>query len=446
MSLRHLRVTSRGIEIPAGRRVAGPVRVPPSKSLTHRVFNLALLARRPLTVEHPLDAEDTRLFRQALERLGWRVEPVGEQAGGGAADGLRLVPGELPAAAAIDCGNAGTMFRFLVASLAVLPGRWILDGTPRLRERPVAALVAALRALGGRIEYVEREGCAPLAITGGRLAGGRVELDAGTSSQFLSALLMAALRAEDVVTVEVAALTSEPYVDLTLDAVAAFGGRIERRARGFRIEPGIPAPPAAFAVEGDWSAACYPAAAAALTGGRVTLLGLARESRQGDRGFLEILTALGAEVAWSTGPGGDELTVRGTGRLRGADVSLASMPDQVPTLAALAPFAHGTTRIREVPHLRVKESDRLAAMAEGLGRLGAEVEERPDGLVIPGVWSTGAPPPPPAPIAVDPHDDHRIAMSLALTGLVRPGVLVTRPETVGKSYAAFWQHLDSVLG
>jgi 3-phosphoshikimate 1-carboxyvinyltransferase len=237
-------------------------------------------------------------------------------------------------------------------------------------------------------------------------------------------------------------LTSHPYVDLTLDLLARFGAEVEATATGYRVQPRPLASPGAYRVEGDFSAAAYPAAAAALTGGRVTLTGLPRDSRQGDRGFLDLLAAMGARVTWQ---GADEVEVAGTGTLSALDVDLSSMPDQVPTLVALAPFARGTTRIRGVPHLRVKESDRLAAMAEGLRALGAAVEERPDGLVIPGVWAEERPPVPAAPIAVDPRGDHRIAMSLAVAGLGRGGVVITDPEVVGKSYPAFGDDLAGLL-
>jgi 3-phosphoshikimate 1-carboxyvinyltransferase len=444
--------------LPVGRRVHGRLDVPPSKSLTHRYFNLALLSRAPVIVERPLLAEDTRLFLAALERCGLRVEE--------GRDEVRLAPAgaaavalSAPCEVEIFCGNAGTMLRFLVAGLAALPGRWRLDGAPRLRERPVGPLVEALRRLGAGISYLEREGYAPLVVEGGSLAGGTTRLDAGESSQYLSALLMAALAAPHPVTVEVAALTSGPYVDVTLAAAARFGGRIERldRRQGFHIRPWpsgtrrVPARPGLFAtrrvparralrvrVEGDASAACYPAAAAALTGGTVRLRGLAADSRQGDLRFFDLLAAMGARVRRH----GGEFEVRG-GELRAVAADLSAMPDQVPTLAALAPFARGTTLISNVAHLRLKESDRLAAMAGELRRLGAEVEEGPDRLAIPGIWSAAAPPR--DAVTVDPHDDHRVAMSLALVGLRRPGMAIASPHVVAKSYPEFWQDMESLL-
>jgi 3-phosphoshikimate 1-carboxyvinyltransferase len=431
--------------VPAGRRVAGRLAPPPSKSHTHRYFNLALVGRRPLVVERPLDAEDTRLFVEVLRRLGRRVETGGERVEVGpppdpeaaTAAGSPAGPVEL------ECGNAGTLYRFLVAALTTMPGSFRLDGVPRLRERPVGPLIDALRALGARIDCPRQEGYAPLVVHGGTLAGGRVRLDAGESSQFLSALLMASLAARRPVEVEVAALTSGPYVELTLGAVGALGGAIEQPAPGvYRVRPGPLDGASRVRVEGDFSAACYPAAAAALTGGEVVLDGLERGSRQGDRGFFDLLAAMGAAVEWEHS-GAVRVAGRADRGLAAVDADLGSMPDQVPTLAALAPFARGVTRITGVPHLRIKESDRLAAMASELGRLGAAVEELADGLVVPGRWAEGEPPA--DPVTVDPHGDHRIAMSLALAGLRRPGVAIARPGVVAKSYPEFWRDLDALV-
>ncbi|HEX7184687.1 MAG TPA: 3-phosphoshikimate 1-carboxyvinyltransferase [Thermoanaerobaculia bacterium] len=421
--------------IPAGRRARGRLRVPSSKSLTHRYLNLALLARSPLVVEHPLLAEDTRLFLAALGRCGFEVEEEGER--------VRLEPGPRPEGETeILCGNAGTMLRFLVATLTVIPGLWRLDGVPRLRERPVRPLVDALRRLGAHIDYLGAEGYVPLRIEGGTLRAGATTLDAGESSQYLSALLMAALRAPGEVTVEVESLTSRPYVDVTLGVVKAFGGRIEEVGPSLwkvwpsRLDAGR------VQVEGDWSAAAYPAAAAALTRGEVVLEGLAPDSRQGDRGFLALLQEMGAEAAWN----GNELTVRGRsqGDLRGVEADLSAMPDQVPTLAALAPFARGETHIFNVAHLRIKESDRLEAMATELKKAGAAVDEGPDSLRIPGHWADAAPPD--GEVRIDPRGDHRIAMSFALVGLRRPGIVVTSPGVVAKSYPDFWRDLERLLG
>jgi 3-phosphoshikimate 1-carboxyvinyltransferase len=417
--------------VPSGRRARGRLRVPSSKSLTHRYFNLALLSGAPVVVERPLFAEDTRLFLAALGRCGFRVEEGDDE--------VRLTPQEPPAGEVeILCGNAGTMLRFLVATLTVIPGRWRLDGVPRLRERPVGPLVDSLRSLGASLEYLGEPGYIPLRIEGGSLRGGTAILDAGESSQYLSAILMAALRAPEPVVVEVPSLTSRPYVDVTLAAATTFDGHIERVGpRAYRVRPSA-LRGGRVRVEGDYSAACYPAAAAALTGGEVLLDGLSPDSRQGDREFMDLLTEMGSEVFWK----GELLRVRG-GELRGIKADLSGMPDQVPTLAALAPFAQGETLIHNVAHLRIKESDRLEAMATGLEKLGADVREGRDSLWIPGLWSEAEPPS--GPVHVDPRGDHRIAMSLALVGLRRPGVVIDHPEVVAKSYPGFWRDLMKIL-
>jgi 3-phosphoshikimate 1-carboxyvinyltransferase len=420
------------VRVASGKRVSGSLRVPPSKSVTQRYLALALLSRQPVILEHPLVAEDTRRFLAAMRALGWQTL---EQA-----DRVELVPGTMPPRAEIDCGDNGTMLRFLMPALATLSGDWRLDGSERLRQRPVGPLAEAMRPLGAGVEWLGREGFAPLGVSGGSLEGGHTHLDAGLSSQFLSALLLAGCRARKPVSIEVLAMTSTPYVELTLAAMAELGAEVEQlEDRGFRVTP-TELRGGRLRVEGDFSAAAYPAAAALVTGGEVELQGLEPGSRQGDRGFLKVLGRMGAEIEWR-----DKSVVVAAGRrLSAVDLDLSSMPDQVPTLAALAPFAQGTTRIRNVPHLRFKESDRLAAMATELRRLGAEVVETEDGLEIPGLWAKTTPPD--DEVIVDGHGDHRVAMSLALTGLRRPGVSVANPGVVSKSYPLFWSDLEGLLG
>jgi len=420
--------------VPAGRIARGAIVVPPSKSVSHRYHNLALLLRQPLVVERPLDAEDIRLFRAALETLGFHLEARG--------DALEIAPPEQPPRAAeIHCGNAGTLYRFLTASLTVVPGTWRLDGSARLRQRPIAPLVDALRALGARIRYVEAEGRAPLEIAGGTLAGGETTLDAAESSQYASAVIMAATCAARRIRVRLRALVSSPYLEITLQALRDFGVEVERDAVGtvLDVEPAKLRPPARLVVEGDYSAATYPAVAALITGGRVTLAGLRADSPQGDRAFFRLLEAAGARVVGSAA--GIEVW---PGSLRAIRADFRDMPDQVPTLAALAPFLRGTTEITGAAHLRIKESDRLAAMASELGRAGASVRELANGLVIEGSWYDREPPS--DPVVIDPHDDHRIAMSMALVGLRRPGVSIADPDVVGKSYPNFWRDLSTLMG
>ena len=419
--------------VQAGQPVLGRLTVPGSKSVTQRYLNLALLQRLPLLVCGPLLSEDTHFFLAGLESCGFSVERLGTD--------IRLDPSGARAERAasrreIFCGAGGTMFRFLTAALTAVPGCWRLDGIERLRERPVGPLIKALRQLGAEINCPEREGYAPLEIEGGSLRGGHCSLDAGSSSQFLSALLMAAVNTEGV-TIEVAALTSEPYVDLTVDAMAELGGEVQREGNIFRV-PSSRLFGETVLVEADYSSVAYPAAAAMLSGGEVRIEGVRRGSRQGDRKFVDLLEQMGGRVHWRR----DALEIA-AGSLQAIEADLSQTPDQVPTLAALAPFALGTTRIGGVPHLRIKESDRLSAMAEELTRVGATVEELSDGLVIPGVWAESEPPR--AAVDVKTHGDHRIAMSMALVGLRRPGISICDPEVVAKSYPGFWTDLNRLV-
>jgi 3-phosphoshikimate 1-carboxyvinyltransferase len=421
------------VRVPSAKIVEGTLRPPPSKSVSHRYLNLALLAGMPVEISHPLQSEDLEHFEGALGVLGYSVTRK--------ADAVSLVPPLVsPTTGRVFCGNAGTLYRFLVASLATIPGTWVLDGTERLRERPVGPLVAALRDLGAEIRCPRAEGLAPLEIVGGSLRGGRGRIDAAESSQYVSALVMAAARALSPTEIVVEALSSSPYLELTLGAMTRFGVDVGRPSPNvFRVSPTALLPPADLVVEPDYSAAAYPAAAALLTDGRVRLQGLQRNSLQGDRRFLEVLVSVGAECRWE----GSDLLVSGRPG-RGGEFDLGDMPDQVPTLAALAPFLEGESRIVNVAHLRIKESDRLAAMAAELSRVGAQVEELEDGLVIQGTWHRSSPPD--HEVLCQTYDDHRIAMAMALVGLRRPGVSIATPQVVDKSYPHFWSDLDTLLG
>ena len=422
------------LAVPSGRLVAGHLRPPSSKSLTHRALALALLGRQRTVITRPLQAEDTSLFLAALVSLGFHCEQAGKR--------VTITPPVAPSRTrrGSACGNAGTMFRFLVAIAATLPGRHRIDGVARLRERPVRPLTRALQSLGVAIEFDGEEGHAPLIVTGGRLPGGRVKLDASASSQYLSALLLAGQRAESALEIEVPELTSAPYVGLTLDMIERFGGRVEVVGTNRWIAHPSALRAIEVEIEADFSAAAYPAAAATLAGGTVRIDGISRNSLQGDRRLFDLLAEMGAGVSWS----GDGATVEGPPGLTAIDADLGDIPDQVPTVAALAPFARGTTRIRNVAHLRLKESDRLAAMTSELRRAGAEVEELADGLVVKGTWAERKPPA--LPVIIDPHGDHRIAMAMALVGLRRPNLYIADPACVGKSYPEFWRDFSRLLG
>lgn len=403
------------------------VALPPSKSLTHRALVAAALADGASTVRRPLICEDTLYTMEGLRRLGVSLdaaerEVVVQGRGGRLAPGAGTTP--------LYLGNAGTTFRFLVALAALRPGHHHLTGTPRMCERPVEDLACSLSHLGAKVAFVQSPGFPPVDVTGRGLHGGKVRIPGGKSSQFVSALLLAAPCASGEVKIEVAGdLVSRQYVDLTLAVMARFGVEVERKGYcRFRV----PAPQSygltEFTVEGDASSASYFWAAAAVTGGAVTTTHLDPfRTLQGDIRFLAILEEMGCEVERER----DCVTVRGK-PLRAVDADMSAMPDLVPTLAATALFAEGKTTICNVSHLRIKENDRLAVVAAEWMRLGARVEETQDGLTI---WGNQ----PLRSARAFAHADHRIAMSLAVAGLRVPGLEIEEADCVAKSFPGFWE-------
>jgi 3-phosphoshikimate 1-carboxyvinyltransferase len=412
--------------------VRGTIRPPGSKSITNRALVCAALAEGESTLRGALDSEDTRVMIAALGQLGVPVA---------AADGGRTLRvagcgGTIPASRAeLFVANSGTTMRFLTALAALGHGEFRLDGVPRMRERPMGDLVAALKSLGVAVECEGSNECPPILVHAAGLRGGRASIGGAVSSQFLSGLLMAAPYAERPVELDVAgALVSVPYVAMTRRVMESFGGELaaaadyseirvanDRRYRGRE-----------YAIEPDASAASYFLAAAAITGGAVTIEGLSRSSLQGDVAFAECLAQMGAHVVY----GDDSITVEGR-PLYGVDVDLNAISDTVPTLAVAALFATGPTRLRNVAHIRHKETDRIAAMATELRKLGAAVDEFPDGLLVQPGPMRGA--------QIDTYDDHRMAMSFALAGLVVPGVVIRDPDCTAKTYPGYFADLESLV-
>jgi 3-phosphoshikimate 1-carboxyvinyltransferase len=409
--------------------------LPGSKSLTNRALLIAALADGSSWIDGALAAEDATVMADALRRLGAGVTREGDAPGGNArlrvdGTGGRWRPGPLE----LDVQLSGTAVRFLTAAVTLGRGRYRLDGTARMRERPIQDQLDALVALGAAARSEAGSGCPPVLVEADGLPGGRAEVAGGLSSQYLSALLMTAPYARTAVELEVRGeLQSKPFVDLTIRVMHAFGVEVERDGyRRFRVAPGRYAA-RRYQVEGDAMAAGYFWAAAAVSGGRVITRGVGRASVQGDAAFVRILERLGCTVAQQgaetrvTGPAG--------GRLRGGAFDLNDMPDHAQTLAVLALFADAPVRIDNVPNLRIKETDRLAALHRELARFGAVVEERPDGLTI--TPPTGAPPG----AVVATYGDHRMAMAFAIAGLRWPGVVIDDPGCVAKTYPRFWDDL-----
>ncbi len=419
---------------PVDRPIAGRIAPPGSKSITNRALVCAALARGTSRLTGLLDSDDTRVMVAGLTALGFAIE----------ADwaGRRLTVtgsgGQIPAdTATIDCRASGTTMRFLAAITSLGHGHYVLDGTPRMRQRPIGDLLAALRSLGLKAEAGSPGECPPVAVTATGVTAAAVSIAGNTSSQFASGLALAAPCLPHGLALELAGtLVSTPYLTLTRRVMEAFGGRCDLPdERHWQIAPtGYTA--CDYVIEPDASAASYFAAAAAITGGTVEIVGLSRDSLQGDVGFCDLLEQMGCSVRWSErGAASPSITVVG-GPLRGIDVDMNAISDTVMTLAAVALFAEGPTTIRNVAHIRDKETDRVADLTCELRRLGADVEERPDGLTIT--------PGPLRPAAIETYEDHRMAMSLALVGLRSPGVTILDPACVGKTFPGYWDALRAV--
>ena len=413
-------------------RVAGTVRLPGSKSISNRVLLLSALARGDTRLFGLLDADDTRVMRAALVQLGVLCAREGDATlvrGAGGAFAVRE--------AELFLGNAGTAFRPLTAALALCGGTYRLSGVARMHERPIRDLVDALVSLGARIDYLGAEGFPPLLIRPARLRSVEtVHVRGDVSSQFLTALLMALpLRGRPSTIVVDGELISEPYVEITLKLMARFGFAVRREdGRIFHVPSGPYCSPDTLFVEGDASSASYFLAAGAIGGGPVRVEGVGRDSIQGDLAFADVLERMGAQV--SMGPNWVE--VRGEAPLRAIDLDLNHIPDAAMTAAVVALFARGPSTIRNIASWRVKETDRIAAMATELRKFGATVEARADSLRI-------TPPARLRAATVDTYDDHRMAMSLSLAALDGIAVRINDPECVAKTFPDFFDAFASIV-
>ncbi|HZS69035.1 MAG TPA: 3-phosphoshikimate 1-carboxyvinyltransferase [Burkholderiales bacterium] len=420
------------LELKAARGARGTVRLPGSKSISNRVLLLAALATGETEIRGLLDAEDTRVMREALGRLG---VPITERAHAlsvhGAAGAFRQKKADL------FLGNAGTALRPLTAALALCAGEYLVSGVARMHERPIGGLVEALRAIGARIDYRGQPGFPPLAIHPAKVrVAAPVPVKGDVSSQFLSAMLMALPLSGADATIEVRGeLISKPYVEITLNVMRRFGVAVERDGWArFRVPSARYTSPGSIYVEGDASSASYFLAAGALGGGPVRVEGVGRESIQGDVRFAEVLQAMGARIRIDD----EAIECAGSGQLAPFDLDMNHIPDAAMTAAVLALFASGPSRLRNIASWRLKETDRIAAMATELRKLGAEVEEGRDYLRI-------APPPQPrAGVAIDTYDDHRMAMSFSLVAVGGVPVRINNPQCVAKTFPEYFSVLASI--
>ncbi len=418
------------IEIQPAPALKATVAAPPSKSYTNRAYIVAALADGTVRLENPLFSDDTRYMREALLQFGVPVVEEKQAAVVQGQGGKLNVPGR-----EVFIGNAGTTMRFLTTLASLAPGITRLTGDDRMQERPIEDLLMCLRQMGLKAESLQGNGCPPIKIHGGKPQGGSVTLAGDKSSQYLTSLLLSApyFQNDTVINIE-GELTSKSYVDITLDIMQTFGVSVLNEFyRKFTIPAGQHYRARSYAVEGDASSASYFFAAAAVTGGEVSVTNLNPDSAQGDIHFPDALEQMGCEVKRS----GEKITVFGN-PLRGITIHMNDMPDVVQTLAVVALFSEGKTTMTGIANLRIKETDRIAALANELTRLGASVAAGEDFLIIePGTHQ---------PAEVETYDDHRMAMSFAVAGLGIPGVKIKNPRCVDKSFPNFFEHFQELYG
>lgn len=421
---------------PVTRPVVGTVRVPGSKSITNRALPIAALADGESVLTGALFSDDTHYMAAALNQLGIRVtsDPAAQSftiSGSG---------GRIPAESAeLFLGNSGTSVRFLAAMVALGQGSYVLDGVPRMRERPIDPLMGALNELGVSATSLMTEGYPPLKIETSGIPGDSVTMAGDKSSQYFTGLLMAAPYAKNGMTINVEGeLVSQPYIDITADVMAAFGveAEIDEDYRQFRVAPGQRYQGRVYAIEPDASNASYFFAAAAITGGEVRVEGLGIDSLQGDLDFVYILEEMGARIDVRD----TETIVCGPadGVLKGGDFDMTEVSDTAQTLAAIAPFASSPVTIRGVAHNRIKETDRIANVAIELRKLGQHVEEFEDGMTIHPEETT--------PAEIETYDDHRMAMSFGVTSLRAPGVRIMDPGCTAKTFPDYFDRLLELTG
>lgn len=417
---------------PLSEPVNTTVTVPGSKSITNRALVLAALGSPEAGTEliGALHSEDTEVMIDSLRQLGFTIDE-GDTLRVRRPAGAELIPNDT---ADLYVANSGTSMRFLTAMVSLRPGRYRLDGVARMRERPIRDLLDALDQLGVQARSEADNGCPPVIVTSEGWRFGHVHVRSDVSSQFLTGVLLAAPFSSIEVNLAVAGeMVSQPYIQMTVAMLRQWGITVNEPAQGYfhitgEREPG----PTHYMIEPDASAASYFWAAAAISGGQVTVQGLNISSLQGDVCFVDALEQMGCVVERaSTG-----ITVRGPERLRGIDIDMNAISDTVMTLGAVAVFAEGPTTIRNVGHIRHKETDRVTALATELRKVGCHVTERDDGMTITPDALHGA--------EIDTYKDHRMAMSLALVGLRVPGVVIRDPGCVAKTYPEFWGDFEKL--
>ncbi|MEZ9138719.1 MULTISPECIES: 3-phosphoshikimate 1-carboxyvinyltransferase [unclassified Shewanella] len=408
-------------------KVNGVVNIPGSKSISNRALLLATLAKGKTTLTNLLDSDDIRYMLASLKQLGVEYQ-LSENNTVCELEGLGK-PLSAQQAQTLFLGNAGTAMRPLCAALTLGSGEFTLTGEPRMEERPIGDLVDSLRQLGANITYLKNDGFPPLTINADGLNGGEVEIAGDLSSQFLTALLMVAPLTKDTVNINIKGeLVSKPYIDITIALMAQFGVEvINHDYRRFEIQTGQQyASPGKVLVEGDASSASYFLAAGAIQGGEVKVTGVGKLSIQGDVKFADVLEKMGADIEW-----GDDYIIARQAKLTAVDLDMNHIPDAAMTIATAALFAEGTTRITNIYNWRIKETDRLSAMATELRKVGATVEEGHDFIAVT----------PPAKLntaAIDTYNDHRMAMCFSMLAFADCGITINDPDCTSKTFPTYF--------
>ncbi len=404
------------------------VNVPGSKSYTHRLLIVSALSDGICTLRNCLRSEDTLLTLEALRKMGVSIDDAVTEIT------VRGNKGTVKAChEPLFLGNSGTSMRLLTGVAALGEGEYMLTGTSRMSERPIEDLLNGLKSLGVNIRSVKNNGCPPVVIKGGKINGGRIELKCNLSSQFLSSILLVSPYTEEGVKIKVVeGPVSKPYIDMTIDIMAEFGIEVQRDGYLiFGIEGRRCYRAGNHYVEPDCSQAGYFWAAAAVTGSKIKVKGITKKSRQGDLKFTGLLEKMGCEIIFEN----DGISVKGES-LSGIEADMSDMPDMVPTLAVVASFAKGITVIKNVGHLKEKESDRLSAVVNELSKTGIEAKSTGADLVIKGGTHRSA--------EINTYNDHRIAMSFAIAGLKVPGIFIKDEKCVEKSFPDFWKVFETL--
>src|SRR3989338_4763066 len=413
--------------IPLEKPIDAAVSIPGSKSYTNRALLMAALVGKNVRIKNPLFSDDTKAMIDCLQTLGIKVAPK--------VDSLEVV-GDITSvddtSYDLNAHLSGTTIRFILALSSVVAGVKTIRGEGRLNERPIGDLVDALRQLGAKIEYLEKEGFPPLRISSSKLTPGNITMNGSVSSQFLSSILMIAPMIGEVNIEVIGEQISKPYIDMTIDSMKQFGANVEiKNSSTYTVPAGQKYNINEYVVEGDASSASYFFAIAALTQSRVMLKNMNPKSVQADMGFLKILADMGNEVEY----GDNEITIQGRG-IKPVDVNMQDCPDQVQTLASLSACVPGITHIAGVGSLRVKETERVAALERELAKMGIRSESTPDTMTIYGGY--------PKPAVIDTYWDHRMAMAFAVLGTKMKGMEIRNPQVVTKTFPDFWEKLNAI--